>query len=91
MLKDNGERIEEDTKIKSVAFSDFKRIKIIDKNMTSIQRTIILQCIKDSNKKYGRKLNKIERRALINKIKEKIKRPLNEEDFNLLNERLLKE
>jgi hypothetical protein len=88
-LRDNGIRIYEDKKLDSITFSEFKRIKIVNKNIASIHKTIILQAIKDINKKYKRQLTKEEKSIFISKLEKKIKRKLNTEDFEIIKERLI--
>jgi len=87
-LIDNGDRIKviPDNRI---TFQIIKEDKIIKNNLVAIQRTQIIQAVKDINKKYGRKLTRNERETFLQKLSKKIGRKLTMDDRNLINERLI--
>lgn len=75
----------------NINFSDFKRLKIINSNLISIQNTIIKQMIRDFNKKFNGKYLKNDKNLFNKKIEKKINRKLTKEEFIFINERILKE
>ena len=90
MLKDDGNRFFESNKKNSIDFSAFKRIKIINRNLITIHKTIILQFIRDFNKKFKGNYSK-ENKTLFNKrLEKKINRKLTKEEFIFINERIIK-
>ena len=91
MLKDDGNRFFESNKKNSIDFSAFKRIKIINFNLAIIHKTIILQFIRDFNKKFCGKYSKEDKSLFNKKVEKKINRKLTKEEFIFINERILKE
>lgn len=87
-LIDNGERINliSDDKITPHIIHENK---IIKQNLIAIQRTEIIQIIRNINKKYNRKLSKIEHQQVMRKISNKINRRLTPDERDLINERLI--
>jgi hypothetical protein len=85
---DNGDRI---TVISDnrITFKNIKEDKIIKNNLIAIEKTQILQAVKDINKKFGRKLTRNEREKFLRKISSKINRKLISEDYDLINEHLI--
>lgn len=87
-LIDNGDRINfiPDNRI---TFQIIKEDKIIKNNFIAIQRAQILQLVKDINKKFNRKLTKLEHQQIMRKISNKIGRKLTSNDRDLINKRLI--
>jgi hypothetical protein len=85
---DEGNRIifQDDTKITPATIKENKIIKI---NLTTIQRAQIIQAVKNINKKYGRKLIRVERELFLRRLSKKLGRKLLKEDYAIINERLI--
>lgn len=87
MLKDDGNGFIETNK----NFSTFKKIKIIRNNLNSIHKTIILQMIRDFNKKFSGKYSKENKHLFNKKVEKKINRKLTKDECIFINEKILKE
>lgn len=88
-LIDNGERINLILEKEIITPAIIKQNKIIKINLIAIQRAQIIQLVKDINKKFNRKLTKLEHQQFMKKVSKKIERKLNHEDRNLINSRLI--